>query len=333
MKKRLPIVLAVVVVLGLLITAVRTFVLNNGAVNPDSVTASGTIEATEVQMAFRMAGILAQRPVEEGDSVASGQLIAVLDSREQQARINEASAAVEVARATLQDLERGYRPEEIAQAEAGVREAQVQLNNLRDQAQRSRDIFPTGGVSKDKLDNDTAAANAAAARLRSAQEKLKLLRSGYRSEQIDTARARVAQAEAALATLKVQLDDMSAHAPLAGVITRTHAEVGETVGAGQPVATLAELARPKLRVFIPESLIGRIKLGAAAEVSVDAYPGRKFPGKVTFVSPEAEFTPKNVQTQEERVKQVFAVDVRMDNNDGTLKPGMPADVVIQAPSR
>ena len=140
MKKRLPIVLAVLVLLGLLISAVRAFVFNNGVADPDTVVASGTIEVTEVQIAFRMAGILAARPVEEGDSVSKGQLIAALDTREQQARLTEATAAVQVARTTLQDLESGYRPEEIVQAEAAVHEAQVQQDNLREQAQRSREL-------------------------------------------------------------------------------------------------------------------------------------------------------------------------------------------------
>ncbi len=331
MRKRLLIVVAAVVIIGALIAAVRTLVLDSDASDSGVVEASGTIEVIEVRIAFRMPGILAARPLREGDMVNKGQLVAALDTRELEARLREVTAAVEVARNGLQDLERGFRAEEIAQAEAAVQELQIQLGNLRAQAQRSQEIYPTGGVSKDKLDADITAADAAAARLTSAREKLKLVRAGYRSEQIEGARARVAQAEAAVATLRVQLEDASAHAPVAGVITRTHAEVGETVGAGQPVATLAELARPRLRVYIPESVIGRIKLGAAANVTVDAYPQRLFPGTVSFVSSQAEFTPKNVQTREERVKQVFAVDVQMENNDGTMKPGMPADVAIQAP--
>lgn len=331
MRKRLLIATAAVAIIAVLIGTVRILVLSNDVADPGVVEASGTIEVIEVRIAFRMPGILAARPLREGDGVSRGQLVAALDTRELEARLREAAAAVDVARSTLQDLESGFRPEEIAQAEAAVRELQIQLANLREQAQRSKDLYPTGGVSKDKLDADTTAANAAAARLAATQERLKLVRAGYRSEQIEGARARVAQAEAAVATLRVQLEDASAHAPVAGVITRTHAEVGETVGAGQPVATLAELARPRLRVYIPESVIGRIKLGAAANVMVDAYPQRLFPGTVSFVSSQAEFTPKNVQTREERVKQVFAVDVQMENNDGTLKPGMPADVAIQAP--
>lgn len=332
MKKRLPFVVVGVLVLGLLVAAVRGLVLRHGNGDPNHVLASGTIEATEVKIAFRMAGILATRAVDEGDQVTAGAVLATLDSREQQARIREAEAALAVAQASQRDLEQGYLPEEVAQARAAVEEATAQVTNLRQQAQRSQELFPNGGVSQERLDADRAAADAAAARLAAAQQRLKQLRGGYRSEQIDSARARTAQAEAVLAALQVQLEDMSAHSPIDGVVTRKHAEPGETLGAGSPVVTVAELARPKVRVYIPEGEIGRIKLGAAASASVDSFPGRTFPGKVSFISPQAEFTPKNVQTYEERVKQVFAVDVQMQNPEGLLKPGMPADVTIEAPA-
>ena len=112
------------------------------------------------------------------------------------------------------------------------------------------------------------------------------------------------------------------------MVTRTHAEAGETLGAGRPVVTVTDISKPWVRVYIPENKIGKVRLGAVAKIKVDTFPNREFAGRVSYVSSQAEFTPKNVQTQEERVKLVFAVNVTLDNRDGTLKPGMPADVTI-----
>ncbi len=290
--------------------------------------ATGTIEVTEVRIGFRMQGTLTQRAVDEGDAVRQGALIATLDSREIQSRLYGAEAGVRLAQATLSELEKGFRPEEVAQAEAAVSEAAVQAKNLKAQAERSSSLYAEGGLSREQRDRDVTAAAAADSRHRAALEKLRLMRSGYRSEQIAAARARLEQAQAAVDTLRVTLADMTAVSPIGGVVTRTHAEVGETLSAVRPVATIADLSKPWLRVYIPERQLGRVRLGDKAEVAVDAYPDRRFPGRVSFISSQAEFTPKNVQTREERVKLVFAVDVRLENEEGILMPGMPADVWI-----
>lgn len=300
----------------------------SGADDTGLLMASGTVEATEVRMTFRMAGTLAKRWVREGDSVSVGQSIAQLDKREAEARLREAEAAVAVARAELAERTAGYRAEEIAAARAAVQEAGVNFERLRGEAARSRSLFDAQAISREQRDMDVAAAEMAAAKLASTREHLAMLQAGYRPEQIDAARARLHQAEARQASTQILLDDATVTSPIEGVVTRTHAEVGETLAAGRTVATLAELRAPWIRVYIPEVDIGRIRLGAGARVRIDSYPDREFAGTVTFVASEAEFTPKNVQTQEERVKLVFAVDVRVDNPEGILKPGMPADVYI-----
>jgi HlyD family secretion protein len=319
------------VVIPLLLAGLVTLVLVTQRTNSladGQLVASGTIEVTEVRIGFRMPGTLTQRPVNEGESVAAGALIAALDSRELRSRLQEAEAGVRVTQAALAELESGFRTEEVAQAQAAVHEAAVQAQNLKEQATRSRSLFDEGGISREQLDRDVTAASAAGARYQSVQEKLHLLQRGHRGEQIDAARARLEQAQAAVETLRITLTEMSAHSPIPGVVTRVHAEVGETLAALRPVATIADLSRPRLRVYIPERQIGQVRLGARAEVAVDAWPERRFPGHVSFVSSQAEFTPKNVQTLEERVKLVFAVDVQMENEEGILKPGMPADVWI-----
>ena len=293
-----------------------------------TVFASGTVDATEIAVSFRTPGILHSRLVEEGSRVKPGELLASLDEREASARLNQARAAAQVAQARLKDLEQGYRPQEIAEARAQVEQSRANLTNLEEEARRSEALFRGGATSQQRRDKDRTAADVAAQQLSATQQRLKLLQSGYRPETINAARAQLDEAQAAIEVVHVALEDLQAKSPVEGVVTRTHAEVGETLGAGRPVATVTDISRPWVRVYIPENQIGKVRIGAAAKIKVDTFPDREFDGRVSYVSSQAEFTPKNVQTQEERVKLVFAVNVTLDNRDGTLKPGMPADVTI-----
>ncbi len=144
----------------------------------------------------------------------------------------------------------------------------------------------------------------------------------------DVALAQVQQASAALKTSEVRLKDTVISAPVSGVVLRKNVEAGETVGAGTPVFTIGDLENPWIKVYVKEDKLGLVKLGQRAEVKTDSYPGKVYEGTLTYISSEAEFTPKNVQTQEERVKLVFGVKVSVKNVDDELKPGMPADVKI-----
>ena len=295
----------------------------------DTVMASGTIDATEVAVSFRMPGILQTRPVDEGSVVRMGQVLADLDPREMAARVHRARAAEQAALARLKDLEGGYRPEEIAEARAQVELARASRQFLEEEAARSEALFETGALSRQRRDKDATAAIVAREQHHAAQERLRLLQAGYREETVNAARAQLEEAQAALAAANVDLEDLQAKSTIDGTVTRKHAEPGETLAAGRPVLTVTDLARPWVRVYIPEHQIGRVRVGAAASIEVDTFPDRKFSGRVSYVASQAEFTPKNVQTQEERVKLVFAVNVTADNPDGVLKPGMPADVYIR----
>lgn len=295
-----------------------------------AVFASGTMDATEIAVSFRVPGMLHSRPVDEGSRVKAGELLATLDGRESAARLHQAEAAQQAAQARLKDLEQGYRPQEIAEARAQAGQARANLTNLEEEARRSEALFHGGAASQQRRDKDRTAAAVAAQQLSAAQERVKLLQSGYRPEAINAARAQLGEAQAAVEAVRVNLEDLQAKSPVEGVVTRKHAEAGETLGAGRPVVTVTDISKPWVRVYIPENQIGKVRLGAAAKIRVDTFPDRKFDGRVSYVSSQAEFTPKNVQTQEERVKLVFAVNVTVDNRDGTLKPGMPADVEISS---
>lgn len=169
---------------------------------------------------------------------------------------------------------------------------------------------------------------AAEAAVQTAKAQLDALRAGARSEEVQVAEAEVRQAEAARDTLLAQLEKTQLKAPRAGLVVERAVHAGEMALPGASLLTLADLDSVTLTVYIPVDAIGRVEVGQPATVTVDAFPGRAFHGTVSYISPEAEFTPKNVQTREERVKQVFAVKIRLPNPDHALKPGMPADAVI-----
>src|SRR3989442_703969 len=170
---------------------------------------------------------------------------------------------------------------------------------------------------------------AARAELRAARERVELLRAGARPQEVEMARARLAEARAALALAQARLDETRLTSPITGVVLRKNVEPGETVNPGISILTLMDPQDLWVRAYVPETEIGRLRIGQAATVSVDAFPGRGFPGAITEIASEAEFTPKNVQTRKERVNLVFRVKVAVRNPEGLLKPGMPADVDIR----
>lgn len=391
MKKRLriiiPLLLAIIGAIG-----IYTFLGNrNGG---SSLHFSGNIEITEAQMSFRIAGRLAERLVEEGDSVVAGQPIARLENSDQTIALIQAQANLAFAEAVLSELISGSRQEEIDRAEAGVLQAGYSLSELEngsrieevesaradlDSAKASEqstkielqqakidldrytDLYKEKSISKNVLETyqiqfETAQnrVKEAAARSKAARQRLDLLKAGPRIEQIHRAKAALKQAEAEYALIKAgprievidqakakvaiaeetvkqarqQLSYTELLAPMDGVVLSTMAEKGEYLNPASPVLTLGRLDKPWLRAYIHETDLGRIKLGQKVEVTTDAFPEKHYLGLVSYISSQAEFTPKTVQTFEERVKLMFRIKVLVENHENELKPGMPADGVI-----
>jgi HlyD family secretion protein len=294
----------------------------------DIIEASGTVETTDVDVAFKMPGILSHRLVNEGDPVKRGELLAELDKRDAVARFHQSEAGVNTALARLNDVKQGYRVQEIAEASAQVEQLKANWINLKGEADRSRILFDGGAISRQRYDRDMTSSAVAKAQLLAGEKRLELLQSGFRENSIKAASSQLEEAKASSEAAGTLVEDHHVSSPIDGVVSRVYIEEGEMVGSGRPVLTVTNLTRPWVRVYISEKEIGRILLGMKASVKVDSFPDREFPAKVTFISPEAEFTPKSVQTQEERVKLVFAVNVTAENPEGLLKPGMPADVTI-----
>jgi HlyD family secretion protein len=293
----------------------------------DSVLASGTVEATEADLGFQAPGRIERIAVREGDRVAEGQELARLDRSELLARRQAAAAQAEAARAVLAELESGFRSEEIAQGRAALRAAEQRVNDTRRDLERTQRLFEGGAVSQQMLDNAETAHELAQADYESVREALQILESGPRRERIAAQRAALAQAEAAVAQSDAALDHAVVRAPFAGLITVRHREPGETIAAGAPVLTLMDPGDRWVRIYVRADEVGRITIGQSASITGDAYRDRTYEGRVVFIASEAEFTPRNVQTTEERVKLVYRVKVQITGDPSfDLKPGLAADV-------
>lgn len=300
-----------------------------GPQDPDAIAASGTVEATEAALGFQMAGRIAWIGVREGAVVEAGQEVARQDQEELRARHRAAEAAVEGARALLAELERGFRPEEIAEGRAALRAAEEREADARRDLQRARRLFEGGAISQEMLDKAETGARVAEAAADQARERVRILEEGPRRERIAAQRAAVAQAEASLAQVEAALANSVVVVPFQGTITLRHREPGETVAPGHPVLTLMDPGDRWVRIYVREDRIGAVSLGQGATITADTYPERSYRGEVVFISNRAEFTPRNVQTAEERVKLVYAVRVRITGDpEHDLKPGIPADVVL-----
>jgi HlyD family secretion protein len=309
--------------------AILAFAACSGKQAPDVISASGTIEAVEVNVGSKVAGEVKERPVDEGSRVRAGDMLASIDHETLDIQLRQAEAGIDLARAQLVLLRNGARREDIEQAEAALSQAEASLKLARDDARRMRELEKTASATPKQREDAEARLTVAQAQRDAAAEAVRKMRNLARPEEIKAAEAQLARAESAADLLRKTIADCTIVAPVAGIVTHKAVEVGELVVQGATVVTVSELDSVYVMIYVTETELGRIRLGDAAEVRIDAFAERAFPGKVTYISPEAEFTPKNVQTKQDRVKLVFGVKIEIDNTEGLLKPGLPADAFVR----
>jgi HlyD family secretion protein len=307
----------------------------------DRVRVSGQVEATDVRVAALVGGRLVELRVKEGDRVKSGDVIARLDTADAGLLLARAQAERDQADAQLRLLQAGARPEDVRQAQAQVAAAeadvatlQAELSAAQADADRFEALLASNSGSRKQRDDAVARRAVAAARLkgasdrvRAANETLARLRAGARAEEIAAARARVAGADAQIATLQKAITDATVTAPLSGIVTETLVDAGEIV---QPRATLVvvtDLDHAWANVYVDEPAIPKLRIGQPATVFTDA-GGEGMAGTISAISEKAEFTPRNVQTAEDRSKLVYRVKIAVDNAGGVLKAGMPVEAEI-----
>ncbi|HEY7409382.1 MAG TPA: efflux RND transporter periplasmic adaptor subunit [Vicinamibacteria bacterium] len=292
------------------------------------IAASGHVEATEVRLATKVAGHVEAMLVEEGTRVGAGQEVARIEVTDLRLGLDAAVADRAQADAERRLRVAGSRREDVAEAEAQLGRARADLRGAQEDLERMEKLLASGSGTDKARDDARTRRDVAAAGVEAAGERLAKLRAGSRPEEIDAAAARVAAADARIALLRQEIADAVVKSPVEGVVTEKLAERGELLTRGAGLAVVTELARPWLTVYVPEPELARIRLGQDAEVVTD--DGQRRVGRVTWVSPRAEFTPKNVQTPEERAKLVYKVKIGLDNPDGLFKPGMPAEARLRA---
>ena len=288
----------------------------------------GNVDIREVNLGFRVAGKLAEVRLDEGDAVNAGKVLACLDPEPYRREAEEAKAQVAALRARFQWLEAGNRPQEIAQATALVHEREVTAANAERLAKRQEELLASKAVSVQDRDDAQARFRESEARLRSAREQLALLQAGFRPEEIAQAKAELARGEAALAASELRLEDTVLKAPSDGIILTRAQEPGAILPAGATVFTVS-LRRPVwVRAYVAEPELGRVYPGLGVSVFTDSNPKHPYRGKIGFVSPRAEFTPKNVETPELRTSLVYRVRIVVEDVDDVLRQGMPVTVVL-----
>lgn len=292
-----------------------------------AIVASGHVEATEVRLAAKVGGRLLTLEAEEGAAVTKDQVLARIDTTDLELALAAARAERAQADAGLRLALAGARVEEIREARAQVARAEAELDGARRDLERMQGLLDSGSGTPKSRDDARVRRDAAAAGLDAARERLLRFETGARAEEKDAARGRLAAADARIAQVDQQIADATVRSPLAGVLTEKLAEPGELLAPGAGLAVITDLQDAWLTVYVGEPDLGRIRLGQKARVVTD--DGQEREGTVSFVSPRAEFTPKNVQTRDERVKLVYRLKVALPNADGLFKPGMPAEARLE----
>jgi len=286
----------------------------------------GTVDAHEVDLSFQVGGRIQRLDTDEGKSIAVGDTLAEIDPRDLELALARAQAQAASAEKALAVLKAGSRAQDIQSAEATLRQAEADLRFARAQQERTEKLVADHFAPPQQLDTANDLVDGTTAKVEQARQNLSLLREGARKEDIERASADFEAATAAAATAQQQLAYATLSSTVAGVVSVRLAEQGQNVTAGQPVFRVAEIERPWVRIYLDERELPRVKLGQAAQIQVDGLPGKTFSGHLSFISPEAEFTPKTVETRALRVDLVYRAKVDVDNAAGQLKIGMPADV-------
>ena len=290
------------------------------------VTATGTLEVVEVDVAPLQGARVARISVEEGDAVRRGDTLAVLTLPVTRGEVPQRAARLEQAEARLREVRAGARPQEIAAAEAELRAREAEATRTSRDAERMRVLENAGAVSLSDYERARTAARVAAAARDAARENVRLVREGARAEQVDMARAEVEGARAALETSRATEGELTLVAPVDGIVAERYAEPGEMVGAGQPVLTVGETARPWTHVYVGPRVLPLLRVGQEVTAKLDGFPDRPFRGRVAAIADRAEFTPRVALTEDEREDLLFAVRVEFDDRSGMLKAGLPITV-------
>ena len=295
----------------------------------NALTLSGNIEAHESLVSFKVTGRIVELPVDEGMTLKAGELLARLDNDDYRQQVAEDESAISVRQRQLALGMAGSRTQEIEAAKLAVFDAHADLDQKKKDLARYQALYDKDEIAGQTRDTAETSVIRAQATLDRAQQVYNELVEGTRKEELAVEHSNICQADQNLKMSRLRLTYTVLRAPFDGVVLVRQAELGEVVSPGTPIITLADVDHLWLRVYVPETDLGKVRWGQAVDVLTDTYPGRVYHGRISFISSEAEFTPKTVQTEKERVTLVYRVKVDVENPNRELKPGMPADAVIK----
>ncbi len=296
--------------------------------NIKSIQASGTIESTNIIVSARTAGNIKIKYFSEGNKVSAGDTILIIDHDLLDFQLQQAIAGKEITEAQLNLMLAGARKEDIKQAEEQLKQTEINFNLAKDDKNRIQNLYNTGSVTQKQYEDALAKFDLMNAQYNTAYENLNKIKRIFRPEEIQQAKANLRKSIAGVNLLKKNISDCFVISPSNGFLVKTFVEAGETVSPMSSLFKITDLDVVKLVIYVSESELGLIKLGQKAEVTTDSYKNKIYNGEVSYISPEAEFTPKNIQTKDERTKLVFAVKITVPNKDYDLKSGMPADAKV-----
>jgi HlyD family secretion protein len=296
---------------------------------PNVLKLSGNIEAHESLVSFKVTGRIIELPVDEGMTLKTGDLIGRLDSADYRQQVDIDSATTRVRNRQLALGLAGSRVQDIEAARQSIIDAQADLDQKKKDYARYEALYQKGEIAGQTRDAAATAVTRAEATLNRNNDIYSELVEGTRKEELAVDRSMVREAQRELDMAHIRLGYTILRAPFTGVVLVREAELGEVVSPGTPIITLADLHNIWLRVYVPETDLGEICWGQPADIRTDTYPGKVYHGRIAVISSEAEFTPKSVQTEEERVTLVYEVRIDVENPNEELKPGMPADAYIQ----
>ncbi|HUI64203.1 MAG TPA: efflux RND transporter periplasmic adaptor subunit [Bacteroidota bacterium] len=292
------------------------------------IDASGTLESVDVNVGAKVPGQILRLFVQEGTRVRAADTLAILDQSTLRLQWEQAEAGVDLARAQYQMLLNGARAEDINTANESLLQMESTLKNATEDYERMNVLLASHSVTQKQFDDAESRFTVAQAQYNSAKQNVQKMKRFARPEELAAAKARFEQARAGADLLLEQLHDACVLAPVAGIVTHKPVEEGELLTVGSTVVTISRLDTLNLMIYVSDTDLGRVRLGALADVVVDSDAGKSFPAHVVYISPIAEFTPKNIQTKEDRTKLVFGVKLEVDNREGILKAGMPADAYL-----
>ncbi|WP_027364083.1 HlyD family secretion protein [Desulfotruncus alcoholivorax] len=323
-RKKIPVIVLLVVA----VACASYWVYRNYYARDSSlIQATGTIEATTVELTAKLPGTIKMLKVNAGDEVAKGQLVAELSRSDLLAQRERDALAVIKAEAQLADIASGARQQEKKEAAAGMEIARTNYQKAKDDFDRAEALYKEGAIPRVEYDNAKTKMDLAQNQLEIAEAQQSLVNSGNRPQQVAAAQAEVERSKAVLKTTEAMLEDLKIYSPIEGTILTKNYEEGEYIQVGASLATVANLKDLWIKVYIPTDDLPLIKLGQKVKFTVSGI-STEYNGVVDEIASKGEFTPKTILTKKERTNVVYGVKIKINNSDGTLKPGMPADVTF-----